>query len=74
MAQFPHELITYGGNGSVLSNWAQYHLLMKYLATMGEQQTLSMSSGHPAGLFPSPAHAPRVVISNGMSVVHWKAG
>ena len=58
VAQFPAELITYGGNGSVLSNWAQFHLLMKYLATMGDQQSLSMMSGHPAGLFPAPTSAP----------------
>ncbi len=56
----PHELITYGGNGSVLSNWAQFHLLMRYLSTMGDNQTLSMSSGHPAGLFPPPPFRPPV--------------
>lgn len=71
VAQFPAELITYGGNGSVLSNWAQYHLLMQYLSRMTDQQTLSMSSGHPAGLFPAPAFAPRVVISNGMVIPNY---
>jgi len=73
VAQFPAELITYGGNGSVLSNWAQFHLLMKYLATMGDQQSLSMMSGHPAGLFPAPASAPRVVISNGMTIPNYSS-
>lgn len=71
VAQFPAELITYGGNGSVLSNWAQYHLLMQYLSTMTEHQTLSMSSGHPAGLFPSPPSAPRLTISNGMVIPNY---
>jgi len=71
VAQFPHELITYGGNGSVLSNWAQYHLLMRYLSEMSEEQTLSMLSGHPAGLFPSQPSAPRVVISNGMTIPNY---
>ena len=63
--QFPHELVTYGGNGQVFSNWAQFWLVMYYLAKMGEDQTLSMYSGHPMGLFPSHANAPRVVITNG---------
>ena len=53
IAQFPHELITYGGNGSVLSNWAQYHLLMQYLCQLDDDQTLVMMSGHPLGIFPS---------------------
>lgn len=60
--------MTYGGQGSVLSNWAQYHLLMHYLSTMTDGQTLSMYSGHPAGLFPSSPEAPRVVITNGMVI------
>eukprot|EP00761_Pharyngomonas_kirbyi_P012307 gb/GECH01012334.1/.p1 GENE.gb/GECH01012334.1/~~gb/GECH01012334.1/.p1 ORF type:complete len:675 (+),score=161.71 gb/GECH01012334.1/:1-2025(+) len=73
VAQFPHELITYGGNGSVLSNWAQYHLLMKYLSDMTTEQTLSMYSGHPMGLFPSHKDAPRVVITNGMVIPNYSS-
>jgi urocanate hydratase len=73
IAQFPHELITYGGNGTVLSNWAQYHLLMYYLSTMTDQQTLSMYSGHPAGLFPSHRHAPRLVLTNGMVIPNYSS-
>ncbi|MFN7601383.1 MAG: urocanate hydratase, partial [Bacteroidota bacterium] len=65
VAQHPHELITYGGNGAVFQNWAQYLLTMKYLATMTDQQTLHMYSGHPMGLFPSSQEAPRVVVTNG---------
>lgn len=68
VAQHPEELITYGGNGSVFSNWAQYRLTMKYLSEMGEDQTLSMYSGHPMGLFPSHPEAPRVVVTNGMVI------
>lgn len=68
VAQFPHELITYGGNGAVFQNWAQYHLVMKYLSEMTENQTLAMYSGHPMGLFPSHPDAPRVVITNGMVI------
>jgi urocanate hydratase len=68
VAQFPHELITYGGNGSVLSNWAQYHVLMHYLSRITDSQTLSMYSGHPMGLFPAPRMAPRVLISNGQMI------
>lgn len=68
VSQHPHELITYGGNGSVFSNWAQYLQTMKYLATMTDRQTLHMSSGHPMGLFPSSPNAPRAVIVNGMMV------
>jgi len=68
VAQFPHELITYGGNGSVFQNWAQYRLAMKYLCEMTEEQTLVMYSGHPLGLFPSHANAPRVVVTNGMVI------
>ena len=68
VAQHPHELITYGGNGAVFSNWAQYRLTMKYLAEMTEEQTLAMYSGHPMGLFPSHKDAPRVVVTNGMVI------
>lgn len=68
VAQFPHELITYGGNGSVFQNWAQYRLCMQYLSQMDDEQTLVMYSGHPMGLFPSNAHAPRVVVTNGMMI------
>ena len=68
VAQFPHELITYGGNGSVFQNWAQYRLAMKYLSEMDEDQTLVMYSGHPMGLFPSSPEAPRVVVTNGMVI------
>ena len=64
--QFPEELVTYGGNGQVLSNWAQFWLLMYYLSIMDEDQTLVLYSGHPMGLFPSHSNAPRCVISNGM--------
>lgn len=71
VAQHPDELITYGGNGAVFQNWAQYLLTMKYLATMTDSQTLVLYSGHPAGLFPSPVFAPRVVITNGMMVPHY---
>ncbi|WP_053970188.1 urocanate hydratase [Mangrovimonas sp. ST2L15] len=66
VAQHPHELITYGGNGAVFQNWAQYLLTMKYLAQMTDEQTLVMYSGHPMGLFPSHKEAPRVVVTNGM--------
>lgn len=68
VAQFPHELITYGGNGSVFQNWAQYRLTMQYLAHMEHDQTLVMYSGHPMGLFPSNERAPRVVVTNGMMI------
>ena len=68
VAQHPHELITYGGNGAVFQNWAQYLLTMKYLSEMTEKQTLAMYSGHPMGLFPSHKNAPRVVVTNGMMV------
>jgi len=68
VAQHPHELITYGGNGAVFQNWAQYLLTMKYLATMTDEQTLVMYSGHPTGLFPSHKEAPRVVVTNGMMI------
>ncbi|GJM62729.1 urocanate hydratase [Persicobacter diffluens] len=71
VAQHPHELITYGGNGAVFQNWAQYLLCMKYLATMTEDQTLHMYSGHPMGLFPSSKDAPRVVVTNGMMIPNY---
>ncbi len=71
VAQHPHELITYGGNGAVFQNWAQYLLTMQYLANMTDEQTLHMYSGHPLGLFPSGAHAPRVVVTNGMMIPNY---
>ncbi|PNQ73824.1 urocanate hydratase [Hanstruepera neustonica] len=71
VAQHPHELITYGGNGAVFSNWAQYLLTMQYLATMTNEQTLVMYSGHPMGLFPSHKDAPRVVVTNGMMIPNY---
>jgi urocanate hydratase len=71
VAQHPEELITYGGNGAVFQNWAQYLLTMKYLATMTEEQTLHLYSGHPLGLFPSSKAAPRVVVSNGMMIPNY---
>jgi urocanate hydratase len=71
VAQHPHELITYGGNGAVFQNWAQYRLVMKYLAEMTEDQTLVMYSGHPLGLFPSHSNAPRVVVTNGMMIPNY---
>ncbi len=71
VAQHPHELITYGGNGGVFSNWAQYRLVMYYLAQMDEEQTLVIYSGHPLGLFPSHKDAPRVVVTNGMMIPNY---
>ncbi len=71
VAQHPHELITYGGNGAVFQNWAQYRLAMKYLSEMTDEQTLVMYSGHPLGLFPSHANAPRVVVTNGMVIPNY---
>ncbi len=71
VAQHPHELITYGGNGAVFQNWAQYRLTMKYLSEMTENQTLVMYSGHPMGLFPSHPEAPRVVVTNGMVIPNY---
>lgn len=71
VAQHPHELITYGGNGAVFQNWAQYRLTMKYLAEMNDEQTLVMYSGHPLGLFPSHKEAPRVVVTNGMVIPNY---
>lgn len=73
VAQHPNELITYGGNGAVFQNWAQYLLTMRYLATMTEDQTLHMYSGHPMGLFPSSPAAPRVVVTNGMMIPNYSA-
>ena len=73
VAQHPHELITYGGNGAVFQNWAQYLLTMKYLAEMSEEQTLVMYSGHPMGLFPSHKDAPRVVVTNGMVIPNYSS-
>ncbi|HPT12195.1 MAG TPA: urocanate hydratase [Bacteroidales bacterium] len=73
VAQHPHELITYGGNGAVFQNWAQYRLVMKYLATMTDNQTLVMYSGHPLGLFPSHPEAPRVVVTNGMVIPNYSS-
>ena len=71
VAQHPHELITYGGNGAVFQNWAQYRLTMKYLSQMTDKQTLVMYSGHPLGLFPSHPDAPRVVVTNGMVIPNY---
>lgn len=71
VAQHPHELITYGGNGAVFQNWVQYRLVMKYLSEMTDEQTLVMYSGHPLGLFPSHKDAPRVVVTNGMVIPNY---
>jgi urocanate hydratase len=71
VAQHPHELITYGGNGAVFQNWIQYRLTMKYLSEMTDEQTLVMYSGHPMGLFPSHKNAPRVVLTNGMMIPNY---
>ncbi len=73
VAQHPHELITYGGNGAVFQNWAQYRLTMQYLATMTDEQTLVMYSGHPMGLFPSHKDAPRVIVTNGMVIPNYSS-
>lgn len=73
VAQHPHELITYGGNGAVFQNWAQYRLVMKYLSEMTDEQTLVIYSGHPLGLFPSHPEAPRAVVTNGMMVPNYSA-
>ena len=73
VAQHPEELITYGGNGAVFQNWAQYLLSMQYLATMTDEQTLHIYSGHPMGLFPSSASAPRVVVTNGMMIPNYSS-
>ena len=71
VAQHPHELIIYGGNGAIFQNWAQYRLVMKYLSEMTDEQTLVMYSGHPLGLFPSHRNAPRVVVTNGMVIPNY---
>jgi len=71
VAQHPEELITYGGNGAVFQNWAQYLIVMQYLATMTDEQTLHLYSGHPMGLFPSSKNAPRVIVSNGMMIPNY---
>ena len=71
VAQHPEELITYGGNGAVFQNWAQYLLVVQYLAIMTEEQTLHLYSGHPMGLFPSSKNAPRVVVTNGMMIPNY---
>lgn len=73
VAQHPYELITYGGNGAVFQNWAQYLLCMKYLAEMTDEQTLALYSGHPLGLFPSHKEAPRVVITNGLVIPNYSS-
>ena len=73
VAQHPHELITYGGNGAVFQNWAQYRLTMKYLSEMTDEQTLVMYSGHPLGLFPSHKDAPRLVVTNGMVIPNYSS-
>ncbi len=73
IAQHPYELITYGGNGAVFQNWAQYRLAMKYLAEMTDEQTLAMYSGHPMGLFPSHKDAPRVIVTNGMVIPNYSS-
>ena len=73
VAQYPHELITYGGNGSVFQNWAQYLVTMEYLSKMEEDQTLVMYSGHPLGLFPSSPESPRVVVTNGMVIPNYSS-
>jgi len=73
IAQHPYELITYGGNGAIFQNWAQYRLTMKYLAEMSENQTLAMYSGHPMGLYPSHPDAPRVVVTNGMMIPNYSS-
>lgn len=73
VAQHPHELITYGGNGAVFQNWAQYRLAMKYLSEMTDEQTLVLYSGHPLGLFPSHKNAPRVVVTNGMVIPNYSS-
>ena len=73
VAQHPHELITYGGNGAVFQNWIQYRLTMKYLSEMTDEQTLVMYSGHPLGLFPSHSNAPRVIVTNGMMIPNYSS-
>ena len=73
VAQYPHELVTYGGNGSVFQNWAQYLITMELLSKMNDNQTLVINSGHPLGLFPSSPESPRVVISNGLVIPNYSS-
>ena len=73
VAQYPHELVTYGGNGTVFQNWIQYRLTMFYLSKMTDEQTLVMYSGHPMGLFPSHKNSPRVVVTNGMVIPNYSS-
>ena len=73
VAQYPHELVTYGTNGSVFQNWAQYLLTMKYLSIMKDNQTLVIYSGHPLGLFPSSVEAPMAIITNGMVIPNYSS-
>lgn len=73
VAQFPQELVTYGGNGQVLSNWGQFRLVLHYLSVMTDDQTLVLNSGHPLGLFPSSPEAPRAVITNGMVIPNYSS-
>ncbi len=73
VAQFPEELVTYGGNGQVLANWAQFWMVLHYLSTMTDEQTLVMYSGHPLGIFPSARSNPRLVITNGMVVPNYSS-
>ena len=73
VAQYPHELVTYGGNGSVFQNWIQYRITMHYLSKMNDNQTLVMYSGHPLGLFPSNVNSPRVVITNGLTIPNYSS-
>lgn len=73
VAQFPHELITYGGNGTVFSHWAQYHLTMYYLSNLSRDETLVMMSGHPSGVFPSSFNSPRMIITNGMVIPNYSS-
>jgi urocanate hydratase len=73
VAQYPHELVTYGGNGSVFQNWIQYRLTMSYLSVMNQNQTLVMYSGHPLGLFPSDSNSPRVIVTNGMVIPNYSS-
>jgi urocanate hydratase len=73
VAQFPQELVTYGGNGQVFSNWAQFRIVMNYLSEMDDEQTLVMYSGHPMGLFPSRKSSPRCIITNGMMIPNYSS-
>ena len=73
VAQFPEELVTYGGNGQIFSNWAQFRMVLHYLSKMTDRQTLVLYSGHPMGLFPSHPDAPRAVVTNGMVVPNYSS-